>query len=118
MLDGDDWFEVMEEVVVIPECTPDTVPEAVPDIAPDTYLKVNEIIVVNDSDDDDKDNDEWLVARNPLTLLVMDISKDPFWYTPATQPTPSPPRTGTSMRKTNQRPFSGPPNHSERTFIF
>ncbi|KAK6175797.1 hypothetical protein SNE40_014186 [Patella caerulea] len=124
MLDGDDWFEVMEEVIVIPECTPeaapDTAPEAVPDTAPDTYLEVNEVIVVSDSDDDDKDDDEWLVTRGPLKPLVMDISKDPFWYTPATPPTPSPP----SMRKTqrlsnvsalvsrstNQRPFSGPPN--------
>ncbi|KAK6185271.1 hypothetical protein SNE40_007540 [Patella caerulea] len=65
MLDGDDWFEVLEEVLVIPDTVPDTVPEAVP-----------EIIVVSDSDDDD----EWLVTS------------DPFWYTPATPP--SPPSTG------------------------
>ncbi|KAK6180916.1 hypothetical protein SNE40_008881 [Patella caerulea] len=44
MLDGDDWFEVLEEVLVIRESAPAT-----------------DIIVVGDSDDDD---DEWLVASD------------------------------------------------------
>ncbi|KAK6181989.1 hypothetical protein SNE40_009762 [Patella caerulea] len=77
MLDGDDWFEVLEEVLVIPESAPETVPETVPEAVSDTTLEP-EIIVVSDSDDDD----EWLVTS------------DPFWYTPVTPPTPSPPSTG------------------------
>ncbi|KAK6174992.1 hypothetical protein SNE40_013535 [Patella caerulea] len=103
MLDGDDWFEVMEEVVVIPECEPETttetVPDTLPDTASDTYLEVNEVIVVSDSDEDDENDDEWLVARDhdwvrgdPLKPLVMDIKDDPFWsYTPSTPPTPPSP---------------------------
>ncbi|KAK6187220.1 hypothetical protein SNE40_005294 [Patella caerulea] len=87
MLDGDDWFEVLEEVLVIPDTVPDTVPETVPDTLPETVPEAvseavsdttlePEIIVVSDSDDDD----EWLV------------SSDPFWYTRATPP--STPSTG------------------------
>ncbi|KAK6169788.1 hypothetical protein SNE40_020774 [Patella caerulea] len=90
MLDGDDWFEVLEEVLVIPapetvpDTVPDTVPEAVSEAVSDTTLEP-EIIVVSDSDDDD----EWLV------------SSDPFWYTPATPP--SPPSTGDDNAEFIQR---------------
>ncbi|KAK6192567.1 hypothetical protein SNE40_004014 [Patella caerulea] len=128
MLDGEEWFEVLEEVIGIPEYTPQSAIETTPCSA-ETTLEVNEVIVVSE----DEDGDEWLVV--PSEPLVSDNNPS----TPTTPPSPVyEPFTGTWTVKTwhqpntpsgtlyknendakfmsvfvrlltNQRPFSGPP---------
>ncbi|KAK6192572.1 hypothetical protein SNE40_004018 [Patella caerulea] len=65
MLDGEEWFEVLEEVIGIPENTPQSAIETTPCSA-ETTLEVNEVIVVSE----DEDDDEWLVVPSePLVTI-------------------------------------------------